>query len=248
MTEAERQIEAYKAVRSRLWGHGQAVNIIEDIRRASEIEEANKARNRREAELRIAKYRIEQERVAAKHKADIAAANAKRQAEIAARRLALLELKQAKQHEIEAVAELPDWSVIGPMLTGGSIEEITSQVLAHFPSVTFEFAIEKVKTRRRAHILRILCTAIRVQAPHITLMEIGRFLKRDHSTVVAYLRKTHLGYNAVKRQKMSKIKPHTETVKQMFFVGASHSSIARHIGSAQSAVTRFIHRQGWERA
>lgn len=246
MTEAE-QIEAYKAVRSRLWGQGQAVNIIEDIRRASQIEETNRARERREAELRITKYRIEQERAAAKHRAEMAIAHAKRQAELAARRLALLELKQAKQREIEAVAALPDWSVIGQTLTGGSIEEITSQVLSHFPGATFEFAIAKGKTQRRAHILRTLCTAIRVQAPQITLVEIGRFLKRDHSTIVAYLRKTHLGYEAAKRQKMSKIRPHTETVKRMYFAGARHLDIARHIGSAQSAVTRFIHRQGWER-
>lgn len=245
--EALRQHREHEAVRARLWGKDRVINIVEEQRRASEIMEDERARARREAEMQVLKRRLSIQQARQRIRDEEERAKYRRQQLINDRRIAREALKRERERDEAEAKTLVGWDVIGPTITNGTMEEIAAQVLAHFPWATFEYVIDKGKSKKRAHIMRMFCIALRKHAENATVMEIGNFIRREHSTVSCYIRTTHLYEDVVKRPKPNKIAPQIDVVREMFFAGARHKDIADRIGSAQSAVTRFINRQGWKR-
>jgi hypothetical protein len=78
----------------------------------------------------------------------------------------------------------------------------------------------------------------------ISLPEIGRFFGgRDHTTVLHAVRK--LGQ--LNRPKVPSPADHAETIRALWEEGQSHDAIGKAVGFGQSAISRFISAQGWQR-
>lgn len=221
----QQQRTRYAQAKEALWGKPRVVN------RAAEIK-------RREAEL---ERLIEERRAAARLQWQREQEERRRLAEEKAE-------KERIAHEL-ATRPQPTWDEIAPNLVNGTMEEITNQVLAYFPQYTFETVTVRNRVKKRANVLRLICTAIKTLNPEVPVTAIGEFVGRDHSTVTWLLMGSHLGKKVIRRPSYSrsKLAPFHDEIRSMHLSGMTQGEIADEFGVAQSAVCRLIAKKGWKR-
>lgn len=161
MTEAE-QIEAYKAVRSRLWGSGKVVNVYaEEQQRITEY----KRNQRRE-------WEIEQETI--------------RRVEEAKRRFVFdastLTVNGNVMARFADEPQLPSGFQLS--FVKRSMQDIAREILRAYPEVTLADIKGPVRKGKIMLARRHVIAAIRMYRPDISFPAIGRFVQKDHSSCI----------------------------------------------------------------
>ena len=104
--------------------------------------------------------------------------------EIVDARMDILAVKAAKA----AAAEL-EWATIKPADTKWSMDQIAQYVLQHFPGLTLDAVREPGRKRYAFNARRVIATAIKDMRPDVSYPAIGRFLHRDHTSILNAIRR-----------------------------------------------------------
>lgn len=114
---------------------------------------------------------------------------AKRDAEIALLRLDLADRNARVLAQAQKICQLHDEDEIGEMHERKSVKDICLEVLADYPGVTMQDIISVhrskslVEPRRRCHY------EVYKQRPDLSSVKIGRFMRRDHSSILHSIEK-----------------------------------------------------------
>lgn len=162
MTEAE-QIQAYKAVRSRLWGSGKVVNVYAEEQQRIEEWKRNQRRE----------WEIEQETI--------------RRLEEAKRRFVFdastLTVNGNVMARFADEPQMPAGSFQLSFLRR-SMQEIAKEVLRSYPEVTLGDIKGPIRKGKIMLARRHVIAAIRMYRPDISFPAIGRFVHKDHSSCI----------------------------------------------------------------
>lgn len=89
-----------------------------------------------------------------------------------------------------------------------------------------------------------LILTLKLEYPNLSLPQIGRiFGGRDHTTILSALRKLGIDHGAIRGATALR----AEEIEGLWLAGQTQQEIAIALGLTQSAVSRFIKRQGWKR-
>lgn len=162
MTEAERQQEAYKAVRSRLWGSGKVINVYAEEQQRIEEYKRNQRRE----------WEIEQETI--------------RRVEEAKRRfvfdVSTLTVNGNVMAHFADEAQMPTGLQLS--FAKRSMQDIAKEVLRAYPEVTLGDIKGPIRKGKIMLARRHVIAAIRMYRPDISFPAIGRFVQKDHTSCI----------------------------------------------------------------
>lgn len=125
-----------------------------------------------------------------------------------------------------------------------SMLEITVEVLKDYPGIHLADLKGDRRTREVVVPRQVAMRRIYEERGDISLPEIGRYFGgRDHTTVLHAVRK----FGTLNRPKVPSPGDHAETIRVLWEDGMSHEAIGKEVGFGQSAISRFISTQGWQR-
>lgn len=119
-----------------------------------------------------------------------------------------------------------------------TVATIVAEVLRDYPGITWEDIIGLRRTRDLIKPRHLCMVAVFEQRKDLSLPMIGRIFKRDHTTIIAAMRK-----HGCEGEGKPVLKPEqVEEIYRLQDTGISFGEIARRVGCSDSSVARYINK------
>jgi hypothetical protein len=110
--------------------------------------------------------------------------------------------------------------------------------------MNFDEIVGNGRTRRLVAARDALILELKIEYPSLSLPQLGRiFGGRDHTTILHSLRKQGIDHGAIRGATAAR----GDEIEGLWLAGQTQHEIAITLGLTQSAVSRFIKKQGWTR-